>query len=39
LTINSQFNFSGVWLDNNQVKSGKMVVGVVAEAEADVGEN
>ncbi len=26
-------------LDNNQVKSGKMVVGVVAEAEADVGEN
>ena len=26
-------------LDNNQVKSGKTVVGVVAEAEADVGEN
>ncbi len=26
-------------LDNNQVKSSKTVVGVVAEAEADVGEN
>jgi hypothetical protein len=26
-------------LDNNQVKSGKTVVVVVAEAEADVGEN
>jgi hypothetical protein len=26
-------------LDNNQVKSGKTVVGVVAEVEADVGEN
>ncbi len=26
-------------LDNNQVKSGKMVVGVVAEVVADVGEN
>jgi hypothetical protein len=26
-------------LGNNQVKSGKTVVGVVAEAEADVGEN
>ncbi len=26
-------------LDNNQVESGKTVVGVVAEAKAEVGEN